>query len=84
MQGRARSMSDSAMFQTLFGMAMFFLGLLLLSLNQRLAKSFEDFERWAFGSGPLIPDSTRGGLIVVGIIFVIVGSLYSLHFLTIS
>ncbi len=40
MQGRARSMSDSAMFQTLFGMAMFFLGLLLLSLNQRLAKSF--------------------------------------------
>ncbi len=43
------------MFQTVFGSAMLFFGLLLLIFNQRLAQASLDFRKWAFGIKPFIP-----------------------------
>lgn len=71
------------MLQTLFGLGLCLLGLMVLVFNRRLAKSSEDFRIWAFGIRPLIPDAERAGLILVGIFAVVYGLLYATHLLMI-
>ena len=67
------------MFQTVFGSAMLFFGLLLLIFNQRLAQASLDFRKWAFGVKPFIPGSERAGIILLGLFCVTYGLLYALH-----
>ncbi len=73
------------MVQTILGVAILLVGLAGVVFNERVARSYRVFTRWAFGLElSFAPDGDRAEFILVSLSFMILGLLISLHVLPVD
>ena len=67
------------MFQTILGIVILLVGLVVVVFNERVASYHRDFNRWALGLELFASDRGRTGIIFVGLAFLIMGLLVTVH-----